>query len=159
MSRASNSDGDEANADRQRWMGVLAKAACDDLEDAYATIGSVPTFTWIRPPESGLVMVQGRAGGTGAAFNLGEVTVTRCALLLASGETGVAYVQGRDKRHAELAAIFDAMLQDPARHTRLQEDVIDTLSARRDRKRTETGRKVAATRVDFFTMVRGEDPQ
>ena len=150
---------DDINGDRQRWMGVLARAALADLEQAYTALDDAPSFDWVRPPETGLVMVQGRAGGAGQAFNLGEMSVTRCALRIRTGETGIAYVQGRNKRRAELAALFDAMLQDPARSARLQADVIAKLADRYDQRRAEQSRKVKATKVDFFTMVRGEDPR
>ncbi len=150
---------DDINGDRQRWMGVLARAALADLEQAYTALDDAPSFDWVRPPETGLVMVQGRAGGAGQAFNLGEMSVTRCALRIRTGETGIAYVQGRNKRRAELAALFDAMLQDPARSARLQADVIAKLADRYDQRRAEQSRKVKATGVDFFTMVRGKDPR
>jgi alpha-D-ribose 1-methylphosphonate 5-triphosphate synthase subunit PhnG len=80
--------------DRQRWMSLLAKAPEGLLDRLFAGLGAEPAFDWVRPPEVGSVMVRGRTGGTGAAFNLGEMTVTRCVLRLASGETGHAYVQG-----------------------------------------------------------------
>ena len=66
----------------------------------------------IRPPETGLVMLRGRMGGTGGAFNLGEATVTRCAVRTAKGHEGHAYVMGRNHGHAKIAAVCDALLQD-----------------------------------------------
>ncbi len=159
MSRPEDRPENGTNGERQAWMAVLAKAAVSDLEDAYAALDEVPPFDWVRPPETGLVMVQRRAGGTGGAFNLGEMSVTRCALRIRTGETGFAYVRGRDKRRAELAALFDAMLQNPAQTARLQDQVVATLAGRHARRREEESRKVAATKVDFFTLVRGEDAQ
>ena len=101
-------------------------------------------------------MVRGRAGGTGAAFNLGEMTVTRCALRLESGEVGHSYVQGRSKSHAERAAIVDALMQGTrAEHVRTQ--VLEPLQAEEDCRKKTRSAKAAATKVDFFTMVRGED--
>ena len=138
-------------------MAVLAKAVAADLEEACAALEAVPPFDWVRPPGTGLVMVQGRAGGTGGAFNLGEMSVTRCALRIPTGEVGIAYVRGRDKRRAELAALFDAMLQNPAQTALVQDQVVAVLANRHAQRREEAGRKVAATRVDFFTLVRGED--
>ena len=159
MSRPENQPENGTYRARQTWMAVLAKAAASDLEETYAGLDEVPRFDWVRPPETGLVMVQGRAGGTGGAFNLGEMSVTRCALRIRSGEMGIAYVRGRDKRRAELAALFDAMLQNPAQTARLQDTVVASLAGRHARRRAAESRKVAATRVDFFTMVRGEDAQ
>ncbi|MEZ5667781.1 MAG: phosphonate C-P lyase system protein PhnG [Alphaproteobacteria bacterium] len=146
-------------AARQRWMAVLAHAGRDALERACQGLPPAPAHDWLRRPEVGMAMVRGRAGGDGARFNLGEMTVTRCAVRLADGTIGVAYVAGRDKRHAELAALCDALLQLPGRHDRMMAQVIDPLAAAQSESRRERGRKAAATRVDFFTMVRGENPR
>ena len=103
-------------------------------------------------------MVRGRAGGTGNPFNLGEMTVTRCAIRLDSGVTGHCYAAGRDRRKVELAAVFDALLQaDPA--APFLNELIDSLAARQAADRDRTSRKAAATKVEFFTMVRGENPK
>ena len=100
---------------RRRWMAALAKAAPGALERAWADLADRPEYGFLRRPEIGSAMVRGRAGGNGRRFNLGEMTVTRCSVRLADGTAGHAYVAGRDKRHAELAAVFDALMQDPAR--------------------------------------------
>lgn len=144
-------------AARRAWMGLLAKAAPADLESAWAALESKPAWRWLRKPETGLVMVRGRAGGSGQPFNLGEMTVTRCVLVTDDGVTGHAHVAGRDARHAELAAAFDALLQDAARRPALEDGVLAAL--RRKRKAAQDGRAAAAaaTRVEFFTLVRGED--
>ena len=52
--------------DRRRWMAVLARATANEL--ATAADGRLPAFTRLRGPEIGLVMLRGRAGGTGAPF-------------------------------------------------------------------------------------------
>lgn len=144
-------------ADRAAWMGLLARARPALLAElAEAAMGPVPDFSWLRAPESGAVMVRGRMGGTGAPFNLGEMTVTRCALRLASGETGHAYVQGRDRRHAERAALIDALMQ-TGQATALRRSVLEPLAAAEQAKRDDRAAHAAATQVDFFTLVRGED--
>lgn len=97
-----------------------------------------------------------RAGGTGRRFNMGEMTVTRCVVRLDSGTIGHAYVAGRDTRHAELAAVFDALMQQPARRDDLRHSVLDPLIAQQAVRRERIARRTAATKVDFFTMVRGE---
>jgi alpha-D-ribose 1-methylphosphonate 5-triphosphate synthase subunit PhnG len=102
-------------------------------------------------------MVQGRAGGTGTRFNLGEMTVTRCTVELDDGRLGHAYVGGRNGRHAERAAALDAMLQDPSRRPGLEGGVIAPLRARQEAQRAAATARAAATRVEFFTMVRGEE--
>src|SRR5919109_46754 len=114
-----------------------------------------PALTLLRQPETGLVMARGRAGGTGQRFNLGEITVTRCAVQSADGHVGHGYVAGRDKRKAELVASFDALLQAPARRAALLSQVIEPLAAAQAAARATTARKAAATRVEFFTLVRG----
>jgi len=106
----------------------------------------------VRRPESGMTMVRGRAGGTGAPFNLGEMTVTRCALRLDGGVMGVAYVKGRSHRHAELAALFDALMQVPARRDEIATSIIAPLEAAAYERAEVARRCTAATRVDFFTM-------
>ena len=117
------------HADRQRWMAVLARASAAELAAHVAAMPDVPGYRIIRGPEAGLVMLRGRAGGTGGAFNMGEMTVTRCTLRTDDGITGHAYCAGRDARQAELAALLDALLQDPARHDGLQNTIITPLAA------------------------------
>lgn len=142
---------------RKSWMSLMAKAPAAALARHWAQLGAAPEFDWLRAPEVGSVMVRGRAGGTGAPFNLGEVTVTRCSLRLAEGgPVGHAYVQGRDKAKAEQAALVDALMQtDRAQAVRAA--VLDPLEAEVAAAKTTRAAKAAATRVDFFTMVRGED--
>ena len=137
--------------DRRRWMAVLARASAEEIAGLLASLPALPAPERLRPPETGLVMVRGRAGGDGAPFNLGEMTVTRCAVRLGDA-VGHGYVAGRDKRQAELAALLDAALQDPARRDALMEGVIAPLAARQQAARDTEARKAAATRVDFFAM-------
>ncbi|HHC29360.1 MAG TPA: phosphonate C-P lyase system protein PhnG [Rhodobacterales bacterium] len=141
---------------RKGWMSLLAKAPPARLDALISTLGDRPGFTWLRPPEVGGVMLRGRTGGTGAPFNLGEMTVTRCALRLESGEVGHAYVQGRDKSHAERAALVDALMQ-TGRADELRDSVLTPLANEAEAARETRAAKAAATKVDFFTMVRGED--
>jgi alpha-D-ribose 1-methylphosphonate 5-triphosphate synthase subunit PhnG len=101
-------------------------------------------------------MARGRAGGTGQRFNLGEITVTRCSVRTADGQIGHGYVSGRDKRRAELVASFDALLQAPRRHADLMARVVEPLARVQAHASAATAAKAAATRVEFFTMVRGE---
>lgn len=136
---------------RRRWMAVLARAAAGDLA-ALLTDADPPAYTVLRGPEGGLVMVRGRAGGGGAAFNLGEMTVTRCSVRTVSGLVGHAYVAGRDGRQAELAALIDAMMQDPARAPALEAAIIAPLEARLSARRAQRAARAKATTVDFFAM-------
>lgn len=141
---------------RKLWMGLLAKAP----EGRAATLLDAemprPAFTWLRAPEIGSTMVRARAGATGAPFNLGEMTITRCALTLDTGEVGHAYIQGRRKTDAETAALVDALMQTEAA-SRLREAVLEPLEAGMVTAKAARATKAAATKVDFFTMARGED--
>jgi alpha-D-ribose 1-methylphosphonate 5-triphosphate synthase subunit PhnG len=142
---------------RRRWMSVLALASTAELEACWRSVPAPPRHRMLRWPETGLVMVRGRTGGTGTRFNVGEMTVTRCAVQLEGGAVGVAYVRGRDRRHAELAAMLDALLQDPARHDGLDQTVVGPLAAAQAARRSAAAERVAPSRVEFLTMVRGED--
>lgn len=144
----------DANA-RKDWLGLLARAPEGRAEALLSDLGTRPEFDWLRAPEIGSVMVQGRAGGTGSAFNLGEMTVTRCSLRLKDGTTGHGYVQGRSKAGAEAAALVDALMQTGA--FEVEARVLTPLREEEAARRATRARKAAATKVDFFTMVRGED--
>jgi len=133
-------------------MAVLARAPADRLAALLAAAPALPACTVLRAPESGLVMLRGRAGGGGGPFNLGEMSVTRCTVRNAAGFVGHAYIQGRDTRRARLAAELDAALQDPARQDALHAAVIAPLAAEQQAARDATAARAAATRVQFFTM-------
>jgi alpha-D-ribose 1-methylphosphonate 5-triphosphate synthase subunit PhnG len=119
-------------------------------------MGAEPAHSILRAPELGGVMVRGRAGAVGAAFNLGEITVTRCSVRLSSGEVGHAYVQGRDKAKARVAALVDALMQTP-KAERVEAAMLAPLRAEANARVAARAARAAATKVDFFTMVRGED--
>ena len=144
---------------RRDWMAVLAKSDPATLQRLWLDLGDEAGFTTLRPAETGMVMVRGRAGGDGMAFALGEMTVTRCTVRLDGSEVlGFAYVAGRDRRHAEIAARADALLQTDRRDA-VEATVIAPLRQAQVEARETARRKAAATRVDFFTMVRGENPR
>lgn len=138
---------------RAEALGLLARARPADLA---ALFPDLPPHDTLRRPEAGAVMVRGRQGGTGAPFNLGEMTVTRCSVRLTCGAVGHAWVQGRDADHARRAAVLDALLQTAAGEG-LRAAVLTPLAAAETARREDRARKAAATRVDFFTLVRGED--
>jgi alpha-D-ribose 1-methylphosphonate 5-triphosphate synthase subunit PhnG len=144
------------HAARQAWLAVLARATLAELEGMVPAPGELPPLELVRPAEIGMVMLRGRVGGTGNAFNLGEASVVRCAVRLRGGPLGVAYALGRDKRRAELAALFDAMLQDPRHHAELQQSLIAPLAQAQALARERMRRDVAGSKVEFFTLVRGE---
>lgn len=138
---------------RRAWMGLLARAKAAQLDRLWPD--APPPFDWLRRPEQGSMMVQGRAGAVGAAFNLGEVTVTRASVRLACGTVGHTLVQGLDGRKAERAALLDALLQTPA-HDDLATRVLKPLRAAEAEARAARAKRAAATKVDFFTMARGD---
>lgn len=142
---------------RRGAMAILAEARIDELAAGLSALGEMPGHTVLRPAESGLVMVRGRMGGDGAPFNLGEATVTRTAVQIASGQIGVSYVLGRDTEKARLAALCDALWQDAPRRDAIERYVLAPVRTRLETERSTKRAQTAATRVDFFTMVRGED--
>lgn len=136
---------------RRAALGQMARAPAAALA---AAMPDLPPHDVLRAPEIGTVMVRGRAGGTGAAFNLGEMTVTRASVRLASGTVGHGYVQGRDRTHALRAACADALGQDDPQALRA---ILAPLARAEAEARARTAAAAAATRVEFFTLVRGED--
>ncbi|MEM9229441.1 MAG: phosphonate C-P lyase system protein PhnG [Pseudomonadota bacterium] len=146
----------DENAERKAWMGLLARAPEGRVAALLDASMARPEFTWLRAPEIGSTMVRGRAGGTGAPFNIGEMTVTRCALTLPDGEVGHAYIQGRRKADAEASALVDALMQGAAADT-VRTAILEPLEAEQTTAKTARAQKAAATKVEFFTMARGED--
>jgi alpha-D-ribose 1-methylphosphonate 5-triphosphate synthase subunit PhnG len=145
-----------SDQDRRRAaMAVLANTEAAAIDARLAAL-AVPSYETLREPECGLVMVRGRIGGDGAAFNLGEATVSRAAVRLASGELGIGYTLGRDRRKAELIALCDALIQCPDQRETVESHVVAPLRSRLDDERRRVAAETAATRVDFYTLVRGE---
>lgn len=146
----------DPNAARKEWLGLLAKSPAGDVAKLWHALALAPEHSILRAPEVGGVMVRGRAGAVGASFNLGEMTVTRASVRLADGSVGHGYVQGRNKDHAVQAALVDALMQTQAAAV-LEEGMLAPLRDAMRTRRTARAAKAAATKVDFFTMVRGED--
>jgi alpha-D-ribose 1-methylphosphonate 5-triphosphate synthase subunit PhnG len=140
--------------ERRRWLAVLAKAPIEDLERCWQGLGLAPEYRRLRSPETGLVMLRGRVSGAGAPFNVGEMTVTRCSVVLQDGTVGHGYVGGSDARHAEIAALCDALLQTETLRTEVEKRVISPLAAAHEAARQQTAARAAATRVEFFTVAR-----
>lgn len=138
--------------DRPSWMATLARASVDEIEALLEAAAPLPPHRVIRGPEIGLTMLRGRAGGDGAAFNLGEATVTRCSVSLGDGTLGHCWRLGRDRRAAELAAILDAALQQPEMKAPLMAAVIHPLRQRQEAAASLTARRAAATEVRFATL-------
>ncbi|GJD49783.1 Alpha-D-ribose 1-methylphosphonate 5-triphosphate synthase subunit PhnG [Methylobacterium crusticola] len=143
-------------AARRAVMALCGQASAGELRDALARLACPDEAEDLRPPETGLVMTRGRIGGDGRPFNLGEATVTRAAVRLPGGETGFAYHLGRDRAKARLAATLDALWQRRAERAAV-EAALAPVAARREAERAARDRRTAATRVNFFTLARGED--
>lgn len=143
-------------AARKAVMAIAARATAAELAAVETAVSPMPDVRTLRHPEIGLVMVRGRIGGDGAPFNLGEATVTRAAVALPGGEIGFGHVLGRDPDKARLAALTDALWQVPA-HRAAVEAVLDGIRERLATEHKSIAERTAATRVDFFTMVRGDN--
>jgi alpha-D-ribose 1-methylphosphonate 5-triphosphate synthase subunit PhnG len=144
-------------SERQALMRICAEASEAELEAALAACDGIFAAEDVRPPETGLVMLRGRIGGDGASFNLGEATVTRAVIRLTDGTLGYSYLLGRSARRARLAAIVDALGQNTEYRPGLEAALVVPVQARRDAERAQQREQAAATRVNFFTLVRGED--
>lgn len=141
---------------RARALAQAGQATPDELLGALMQAGLAHEAEDLRPAETGLVMVRGRIGGDGRPFNAGEATVTRAAVRLPGGETGFAYHLGRDRDRARLAAILDAHWQRPEARPAI-EAALAVIAGNREKAARRAAAKTAATRVNFFTLARGED--
>lgn len=152
-----NKSQDALHRQRREVMTVLASSNADEIERHIRSIEPLPAHNDIRAAESGLVMLRGRIGGDGAPFNFGEATVTRAAVRLQTCETGFSYVLGRDPAKARLVALCDALVQHADYRERVEHHVVAPIRERLRAERKEKAEQIAATKVDFFTLVRGED--
>lgn len=145
-------------AERRRWMGLLARSDAERLRSLMDAAALACAHETLRGPETGLMMLRGRMGGTGGAFNIGEMTVTRCTVRLASGSLGHSLVGGRNHDHARNAALIDALLCEGAQKEIIMAAIIEPLAAIEAESAAARTAEAAATRVDFFTVSRGDTP-
>ena len=143
--------------DRQQWISVMAKASAKTLIALSDPLVKEHSFETIRGPEIGLTQIQARMGGTGNTFNLGDTPLTRCVVRTSDGIYGYSYIAGRNKAHALRAAELDALLQLEAYRVPITQAVLNPLKAEQDERRQQKVAQTNKTRVDFFTLVRGED--
>jgi alpha-D-ribose 1-methylphosphonate 5-triphosphate synthase subunit PhnG len=141
---------------RQAVMAVLAEGTAAEIARHLAHVGALPIHREVRKAESGLVMLRGRIGGDGAPFNVGEATVSRSAVHLESGEVGFGYVLGRDHDKARLIAFCDALMQRDEFRDRVERLVVTPIRRRVEAERQLKAEQAAATKVEFYTLVRGE---
>lgn len=142
---------------RARLIATLSKARFDDLKTLWDNMPKKPGWQRLKPPEVGMIMVRGRTGGDGAPFNLGEMTVTRCVVQIAGGAVGVGYVAGRNAEHAELVAVIDGLAQDPQARQAVSDGIVEPLALLERRLDEAASRKAASSRVEFFTVSRGDE--
>ena len=140
---------------RKAALDVLAAAPARELAAVWDAWPDKPAFTKVRGPEVGLVMVRGRAGGGGAPFNMGEASVSRASVRIVTGQLGHGYCLGRDLAKAEVIAVIDALFQRAP--DAVEAEIIAPLQALARRNEQQRRDEAAATRVDFFTMVRGDN--
>lgn len=146
--------------DRQAWLRLFALTETSQLRAVWEGLPNPPETRFLRAPEIGLAMVRGRAGGKGNAFNLGEMSVTRCVVSGIDRGTGarldgVGVVQGRDKDKAELVARLDIAMQDTTLTQEARDTLLATIRTAREIETSAKLAKTAATKVEFFTMERG----
>ena len=142
-------------AQRKAAMTVLAHSDAAKIA-GYLEAIALPGYENLREPENGLVMVRGRIGGDGAPFNLGEATVSRAAVRITTGEMGFSYTLGRDREKARMIALCDALVQSNEFAAAVEANVLAPLRAAMIATRARKAAESAATRVDFYTLVRGE---
>jgi alpha-D-ribose 1-methylphosphonate 5-triphosphate synthase subunit PhnG len=146
----------ETSSARRAAMAALARAEHGELEAPLARWWGDIDARDLRTPETGLVMVQGRIGGDGAPFNLGEATVSRAVVELPGGFRGYGQRLGRDKETARLAAVVDALWQDVDTRSLVEAEILAPIRRRIAAEAALKKAETAATKVDFFTLVRGE---
>ncbi|MCG9752515.1 phosphonate C-P lyase system protein PhnG [Vibrio brasiliensis] len=142
---------------RSYWISTLAQSEYAQIVEHWKATELEPSYQVIRQPEIGLAQVRARMGSTGNPFNMGDVTITRAAIKLDTGEMGYSYLCGRNKPHAELAAVIDGMLQSGVHRQALMQQIIEPLAALKFERDQQRAKEVATSKVDFFTLVRGED--
>ena len=147
----------EENAERKAAMAALAAASAEDVRALWQAAAFAIEAKALRGPETGLVTLRGRMGGGGAPFNFGEATVTRATVRLSTGEIGHSYALGRDSEKARISATVDALWQRADMRAAVEDRIIAPLRDRAAQADAQRRAETAATRVDFFTMVRGED--
>lgn len=141
---------------RQKWLSVLAHSEPTTLAKLWSQQNLQPDYALLRAPQTGLAQVQGRMGATGNAYNIGDVTLTRTVVKLASNEIGVGYIAGRDKEHCLTVALLDALLQHQDHFQPLYDSIIKPLTQLAQETMRQHEVATNQSKVDFFTLVRGE---
>jgi alpha-D-ribose 1-methylphosphonate 5-triphosphate synthase subunit PhnG len=96
---------------RERRCDLLAAARHDEvvpLAERLVADGSAPSPTVVKPPETGMVVLQVREPVEESRFYLGEVLVTECTVEV-GGVPGWSMREGDDRVAALAAALLDAV--------------------------------------------------
>ncbi|MFH2058198.1 MAG: phosphonate C-P lyase system protein PhnG [Pseudomonadota bacterium] len=141
---------------RKDWIGLLGSADPADLESALEKLNPTLEYTHIVKPETGMLMVQAKADGSNGRFNLGEITISKCILQINGQYMGAGWTMGSNLRHAELAALFDGLFQDPVFQKTLDNTLIPLLKEKQQALNDCRLKDAADTKVEFFTLKRGE---
>ena len=144
---------DELQEARRDWLATLVRVPANEVIAASNEFDF--SMVVLKGPEVGLLMINGRIHSTGRPFHLGEVSLTKCVLKDDQGLLGYGHIIGRNKQQAKAIALFDLALQrnDSAEAALIRLNAWKEDVAEIDAMESET---VEETRVDFFTMVRGE---
>lgn len=156
MQRAKGTALSPAQERRKARIEFLGRATPQEMDLLIGEVGGFLKVEDLRGPETGLVMIRGRMGGTGAQFNFGEATVSRATVRLSNGTVGHGHRLGTDKQAARLAAILDALGETPEARDAVS-NLVAQIASRTNEADARLQDETAATRVDFFTMVRGDD--
>jgi len=144
------------NKQRQEWIALLAKADPFLLKKAEKQLGKGIEYAYITKPETGMIMVRARADNKKSGFCLGEISVTKCILKIEKKIMGYAMVMGSDHDHAKNAALFDGLLQIPEYSSKLMQTLIPELKKISRNEKKKQAKQNQDTKVEFFTMKRGE---
>ena len=146
----------DKKSQRQQNLSVLAKASLATMLEYWQQINVDATFEFLKKPEVGMAMVRAQAGAGCENFNMGEMTMTRCVIRLDSDEIGYGFVAGRSKKKSELIAVIDACWQKDSLQKIIEEKIIEPLYALQVNRAQKTSENTKTSKVNFFTMVRGE---
>lgn len=116
-----------------------------------------PEYELIRTPETGLVqpVPAWAVSATASLPATPPLPAQRYARLTVPSV--YSWILGRDRPHAERCAAIDALLQSPRHFHTLMETLITPLEALRSARIEARRAEVNASRVDFFTTVRGDN--
>ncbi|WP_342068275.1 phosphonate C-P lyase system protein PhnG [Cohaesibacter gelatinilyticus] len=142
---------------RQARLAILARAGAKQMLALWKPLGLDPCCEMVRGPETGLLALRGRMGGGGAPFNFGEATVTRATVRLEDGTLGHSVMLGRNAAKAQLAAVIDALAEQPEFSNLVEEKIVLPLQEQLSQQDDVAQAEAEATKVSFFTMVRGDD--